>query len=173
MRREAKTVNFGIIYGMSDYGLSQSLKCSVATAKKYMQVYFERFSAIKPYFEGVIESAKECGYTKTILGRMRYIPELASSNFMTRQFGERAAMNMPLQGSAADIIKLAMVSVFDKLKDMKSKLILQIHDELIIEAADDEVEDVKKLLKECMESAIELKIPLTVDVASGKSWLDC
>ena len=173
MRREAKTVNFGIIYGMSDYGLSQSLKCSVATAKKYMQVYFERFSAIKPYFEGVIESAKECGYTKTILGRMRYIPELASSNFMTRQFGERAAMNMPLQGSAADIIKLAMVSVFDKLKDMKSKLILQIHDELIIEASDDEVEEVKKLLKECMESAIELKIPLTVDVASGKSWLDC
>lgn len=173
MRREAKTVNFGIIYGMSDYGLSQSLKCSVATAKRYMQVYFERFSAIKPYFEKVIESAKECGYTQTILGRMRYIPELASSNFMTRQFGERAAMNMPLQGSAADVIKLAMVSVFNKLKDMKSKLILQIHDELIIETSNDEVEEVKKLLKDCMENAIELKIPLTVDVASGKSWLDC
>lgn len=173
MRREAKVVNFGIIYGMSDYGLSQSLKCSLATAKRYMDTYFARFSAIKPYFDSVVENAKKTGYTTTLLGRVRYIPELASPNYMTRQFGERAAMNMPLQGSAADIIKLAMVSVAEKLKGLKSALILQIHDELIVEAADEEVGKVKAILKDCMENAVQLKVPLTVDISSGKSWIDC
>ena len=173
MRREAKTINFGIIYGMSDYGLSQSLKCSVATARQYMKRYFERFPAIKPYFDGVVATAKENGYTTTLLGRKRYIPELVSSNAMRRSFGERAAMNMPLQGSAADIIKLAMVEVDKRLENLKSKLLLQIHDELIIESADDEIEQVKSLLVECMENAVELTVPLTVDVSSGKSWLDC
>lgn len=173
MRREAKVVNFGIIYGMSDYGLSQSLKCSLATAKRYMDTYFARFSSIKPYFDSVVENAKKTGYTKTLLGRVRYIPELSSPNYMTRQFGERAAMNMPLQGSAADIIKLAMVSVAEKLKGLKSALILQIHDELIVEAADEETEKVKEILKDCMENAVTLKVPLTVDIASGKSWIDC
>lgn len=173
MRREAKVVNFGIIYGMSDYGLSQSLKCSVATARKYMERYFERFGAIKPYFESIVETAKKTGYTKTLLGRVRYIPELSSPNFLTRQFGERAAMNMPLQGSAADIIKLAMVDVAARLKNMKSKMILQIHDELIIEAADDEVDAVKDILRSSMENAVKLRVPLTVDIESGKSWIDC
>ena len=140
MRREAKVVNFGIIYGMSDYGLSQSLKCSVSTARKYMETYFERFSSIKPYFDSIVQNAKKTGYTTTLLGRVRYIPELASPNYMTRQFGERAAMNMPLQGSAADIIKLAMVDVAARLKGLKSRLILQIHDELIVEADDKEVD---------------------------------
>lgn len=173
MRREAKTVNFGIIYGISDYGLSQSLKCSVATARRYMERYFERFAAIKPYLDGVVEETRRTGYARTILGRMRYIPEINSSNRLTRSFGERAAMNMPLQGSAADIIKLAMVDVAARLKGMKSKLILQIHDELIVEASDDEVEAVKALLTECMENAVKLRVPLTVDVSCGKSWIDC
>ena len=173
MRREAKTINFGIIYGMSDFGLSQSLKCSVSTAKQYMKKYFERFPAIKPYFTAVVDEAKKNGYTTTLLGRKRYIPELNSANAIRRSFGERAAMNMPLQGSAADIIKLAMVEVDKRLENMKSKLILQIHDELIIEASDDELNEVKTLLVECMENAVKLTVPLTVDVSSGKSWLDC
>ena len=173
MRREAKTINFGIIYGMSDFGLSQSLKCSVATARQYMKRYFERFPAIKPYFNKVVEDAKACGYTTTLLGRKRYIPELNSANAIRRSFGERAAMNMPLQGSAADIIKLAMVEVAERLKNKKSKLILQIHDELIIETSDDELTEVKQMLVECMENAVKLSVPLTVEVSSGKSWLDC
>lgn len=173
MRREAKVVNFGIIYGMSDYGLSQSLKCSVSTARKYMETYFERFSSIKPYFDSIVQNAKKTGYTTTLLGRVRYIPELASPNYMTRQFGERAAMNMPLQGSAADIIKLAMVDVAARLKGLKSRLILQIHDELIVEADDKEVDTVKAVLKESMENCVSLSVPLTVDIECGKSWLDC
>ncbi len=173
MRREAKVVNFGIIYGMSDYGLSQSLKCSVSTARKYMETYFERFSSIKPYFDSIVQNAKKTGYTTTLLGRVRYIPELASPNYMTRHFVERAAMNMPLQGSAADIIKLAMVDVAARLKGLKSRLILQIHDELIVEADDKEVDTVKAVLKESMENCVSLSVPLTVDIECGKSWLDC
>ncbi len=173
MRRTAKTVNFGIIYGISDYGLSQNLHCSVAKAREYMNIYFERFPSIKPYFDGIVENAKKTGYTTTLMGRLRYIPELASPNFQTRQFGERAAMNMPLQGSAADIIKIAMVKVAKELEGMKSKLILQIHDELIIEASDDELERVKEILKNCMENAVNLAVPLTVDISNGKSWLEC
>lgn len=173
MRREAKTVNFGIIYGISEYGLAQNLKCSPYVAKKYMTRYFERFKGIKPYLDGVVENAKKTGYTTTLLGRKRFIPELNSSNFQTRQFGERAAMNMPLQGSAADIIKLAMNAVYDKLKGTNSYLILQIHDELIVEARDDEVEKIEELLRSCMENAVKLRVPLTVDVEHGKSWIDC
>ncbi len=173
MRRQAKVINFGIIYGMSDYGLAQNLHCSVETARQYMQAYFARFASIKPYFESVLEKARENGCTTTLMNRLRYIPELNSSSYFTRQFGERAAMNMPLQGSAADIIKLAMVNVHDRLKSMKSKLILQIHDELIIEAADDEAEEVKKILVDCMQNAVSLRVPLTVEAKSGKSWLDC
>ena len=173
MRREAKTVNFGIIYGISDYGLAQSLKCSPYVAKKYMTRYFERFKSIKPYLESVVENAKKTGYTTTLLGRKRYIPELNSANYATRQFGERAAMNMPLQGSAADIIKLAMNAVYEKLADTNSRLILQIHDELIVETRDDEVEKIEAILKDCMENAVRLRVPLTVDLEHGKSWIDC
>ena len=173
MRRMAKTVNFGIIYGMSDFGLSKSLGIPVYKAREYMRIYFERFPKVKPYFEKVVEEAKRTGYTTSILGRRRYIPELSSPNYTVRQFGERAAMNMPLQGSAADIIKLAMVDVSRKLEGMESRMILQIHDELIIEAADAETEEVKNRLRESMENAVKLSVPLTVDVKSGKSWLDC
>lgn len=173
MRRTAKTVNFGIIYGMSDFGLSKSLGISVYKAREYMRIYFNRFPKVKPYFDKVVEEAKRTGYTTSLLGRRRYIAELGSPNYSVRQFGERAAMNMPLQGSAADVIKLAMVDVSRKLEGMKSRMILQIHDELIVEAADDEVGEVKTRLRDSMENAIKLSVPLTVDVESGKSWLDC
>ncbi len=172
-RRAAKAVNFGIVYGMSDYGLSQSIKVSVSEARKYMETYFARFPSIKPYLDGVVDNAKKQGFVTTLKGRVRYIPELASANAYTRSFGERAAMNMPLQGSAADIIKIAMCSVSRRLENMKSKLILQIHDELIVEASDDELEEVKFILRECMENAVQLLVPLTADVSVGKSWLEC
>ena len=173
MRRNAKTVNFGIIYGISEFGLSKNLKCSVYQAKKYIETYFEKFKAIKDYFENVVENAKEKGYTLTLLNRKRKIPELKSPNYMQRQFGERAAMNMPLQGTAADIIKMAMVEVYKRLKQTNSRLILQIHDELIIEADEKEKDLVISILKDSMENACSLAVPLIADVGVGKSWFDC
>ena len=173
MRRNAKTVNFGIIYGISEYGLSKNLKCSVYVAKNYIETYFKKFVKIKEYFDGVVSGAKDTGYTTTLLNRRRIISELKSPNYMQRQFGERAAMNMPLQGSAADIIKIAMVEVARKLENMKSNLILQIHDELIIEADENETETVMQILKESMEKAYSLNVPLVAETGSGKSWFDC
>lgn len=173
MRRKAKTVNFGIVYGMSDYGLSESLGCPVWEARRYMEKYFERFKKIEPYFADIVARAKETGYTTTLMGRVRYIPELGASNYMTRQFGERAAMNMPLQGSAADIIKMAMVAVHRRLKGTDSALILQIHDELIIEAREEDAERVRDILVEEMENAVKLRVPLVADWAIGKSWIEC
>ena len=173
MRREAKAVNFGIIYGISDFGLSQNINISRAGAKKYIDEYFKRFPTVARYLDESVRLAKERGYAVTLMGRRRKIPELFSSQYTVRQFGERVAMNTPLQGGAADIIKAAMIAVSDRLKTMKSKLILQIHDELIVEAADDETEEVKKILRECMENAVTLKVPLVVDIGYGKSWLNC
>ncbi|MCH5164685.1 MAG: DNA polymerase I [Clostridiales bacterium] len=173
MRREAKVVNFGIIYGMSDFGLSQSLGISPRQASAYIQKYFERFSGVKQYLDRIVELARENGYVETLYGRRRYIPELKSSNYMQRMFGERVAMNTPLQGSAADIIKAAMIDVSERLKGMKSKLILQIHDELIIDAAMEEEEAVKQILVDCMENVTALNVPLKVEVGCGKRWFDC
>ena len=173
MRRNAKTVNFGIIYGISEYGLSKNLKCPVYVAKNYIETYFTKFAKIKEYFDGVVAEAKERGYTTTLLNRRRIISELKSPNYMQRQFGERAAMNMPLQGTAADIIKIAMVEVANKLQNMNSNLILQIHDELIIEADELEAEKVVQILKESMENAYLLNVPLVAETGSGKSWFDC
>ncbi len=173
MRRAAKTVNFGIIYGMSDFGLSESLGISPRQASRYIDMYFKRFSGVKRYLDEAIRFAKEHGYVETIFNRRRYIPELKSSSYTQRMFGERVAMNSPLQGSAADIIKRAMVAVYDRLRGKKSKLILQIHDELIIDAAEDEADEVRDLLVECMESAASLIVPLKVEVGMGKSWYDC
>ena len=173
MRRNAKTVNFGIIYGISEFGLSKNLKCSVYQAKKYIETYFEKFKAIKNYFENVVETAKDKGYTLTLLNRKRKIPELKSPNYMQRQFGERAAMNMPLQGTAADIIKMAMVEVHNRLKTTNSCLILQIHDELIIEADEKEKDLIISILKDSMENACSLAVPLLAEVGVGKSWFDC
>ncbi|MDR2201285.1 MAG: DNA polymerase I [Clostridiales bacterium] len=173
-RRAAKAVNFGIIYGMSDFGLSTDLGIPLYKAKDYIEKYFERFPGVKRYQEDSVKAAKESGgYAKTIMGRTRRIHELFSPSYNMRQFGERAAMNMPLQGSAADLIKIAMLDVFNALKGMDSRLILQIHDELIIDAPEREVERVKTILRTKMEGAVKLSVPLAVDIGVGKSWFDC
>jgi DNA polymerase-1 len=175
MRRDAKTVNFGIIYGMSDYGLSQSLGCPVYKAREYMNTYFSKYSGVKAYTENSIDFGKQNGYVKTLLNRRRKILELSSSNYMVRKFGERASMNMPLQGTASDIIKLAMVKVDSEIKkrNLKSKLILQIHDELIVDTADGELNEIVTLLKETMENVVKLNVPLEVDVNAGKDYYEC
>ena len=173
MRRDAKAVNFGIVYGISNYGLSQNIHISPKKADEYIKRYFERFPAVKEYLDGLIAFAKKNGYAVTEFGRRRAIPELNSARFNERKFGERVAMNMPLQGTAADIIKIAMVSVHEKLKTKKSKLILQVHDELIIDAPEDEADDVAAMLKSEMENAVKLSVPLDVDISIGKSWMEC
>ena len=174
MRREAKAVNFGIIYGISAFGLSNDLNISPKKAQEYIDRYFEEYSDVKEYMQKNVEMAKKYGYVTTLLGRRRVINELRASNFNVRSFGERAAMNMPLQGSSADIIKKAMINVYKRLKEggYKAKLILQVHDELIIDAPKSEAEAVSVILKEEMENAVALKIPLTVDVGVGNTWFD-
>ncbi len=174
MRRAAKAVNFGIIYGESAFGLAQSLGISSAQAAEFIQRYFNAYPAVKEYLNGTVEFAKANGYVTTIFGRKREIPELKSPNYNLRQFGERAAMNMPLQGSSADIIKIAMIAVWQELKKrkMRSELILQVHDELVIDAVEEEAAEASEILKTCMEGAASLSVPLTVEVASGRSWFD-
>lgn len=174
MRAAAKTVNFGIIYGMGAFSLAQDLKISRFEAQNYINKYLEHYSGIDAYMEGVIKSAKELGFSETMFKRRRYVPELLSSNHNLRSFGERVARNTPIQGSAADIIKIAMINTYNALKAKKlnSKLILQVHDELIIEAPNDEALEVKKILKKEMENAAALKVPLKVHIASGKTWFD-
>lgn len=174
-RRLAKTVNFGIIYGISDYGLSQSLGISVAKAKEYITKYFEVFPRVKEYVQESINLAKEKGFASTLFGRIRYIPELKSENFSIRKFGERVAMNMPLQGTASDIIKIAMINVMKKLEEnnLKAKLILQIHDELIIDCPENEVKQAAKILKDEMEGVIKLSVALPVEISAGENLYDC
>ena len=173
MRRDAKAVNFGIVYGISNYGLSQNIHIPPKKADEYIKRYFERFPAVKAYLDGLIESAKKCGYAVTMFGRRRSIPELSSAKFTERKFGERVAMNTPLQGSAADIIKIAMVRVHKRLAGMKSNLILQVHDELIVDTTPDEVEKVQEILKTEMENAVTLSVPLDVSISVGKNWMEC
>lgn len=174
MRSSAKAVNFGIIYGISEYGLAKQLKISNAKAKEYITSYFETYPEVKEYMDNNVDFALKNGYAKTILNRKRYIRELLSPSYMVREFGKRIAMNMPLQGSSADIIKLAMINVSNRLKkeNLKSQLILQVHDELIIDAFKSESEMVKTILKEEMENAVELSVPLTVEVGEGDTWFD-
>lgn len=174
MRRAAKAVNFGIIYGISDFGLSKNLNISVATAREYIEKYFATYTAVKEYMNANVAFAKANGYVSTLTGRKRNIPEINSSNFNLRQFGERAAMNMPLQGSSADIIKIAMINVSNVLKKsgLKSRLVLQVHDELVLDAPENEAEKAADVLKREMENAVKLKVPLTVDVHTGKNWYD-
>ncbi len=173
-RRKAKAVNFGIVYGISSFGLGQDLDISRKEAEGYIEKYFATYGKVKEFLDRTVEDAKKNGYTVTMFGRRRPIPELASSNFMTRSFGERAAMNAPVQGTAADIIKIAMVRVNRRLKEehLQSKLVLQIHDELIIETKKEELETVQKLLVEEMMHAAELSVPLLVDANVGNSWYD-
>jgi len=182
MRAEAKAVNFGIVYGISDFGLSEQLGISVSQARDMIETYFMRFIGVKNYLDSSIAAAREKGYACTVLGRIRPIPELNAVNPNLRKFGERVAMNMPLQGSAADIIKAAMLKTVDGLKNITgAKLILQVHDELIVECPDAKIDKVKAVLKTAMEGALDgffegdkvLSVPLVVDVNSGKRWLDC
>ena len=174
MRRAAKAVNFGIVYGISAFSLSQDLGVAVAEAKEYMDAYFARFPGVKAYMDGVVQKAREDGYVETMFHRRRALPEIKASNFNTRSFGERVALNMPIQGAAADIIKLAMVKVFTRLKKeaLQARLIMQVHDELIVECPEDEAERVKALLAEEMEGVYALAVPLTAEAHSGKNWLE-
>ena len=174
MRRDAKAVNFGIIYGISAFGLAADLGISSKRAKEYIDRYFENYSEVKNYMHANVDKAKTDGYVETLLGRRRVINELRASNFNVRAFGERAAMNMPLQGSSADIIKIAMINVDKALKDggFEAKLVLQVHDELIIDCPKKEAEKVKEILKDEMEKAVALKVPLTVEANVGKTWFE-
>jgi len=174
-RSNAKAVNFGIVYGISDFGLGEQLGISRKIAKQYIQEYLEEYQGIKDFMEKTKESAKEKGYVETLFNRRRYIPELKSNNYMVRQFGERAAMNTPIQGTAADIMKIAMIKVKEDLenKNLKSKIVLQVHDEMMIEAPIEEAEIVKNIVKESMESAVTLKIPLIAEVSEAENWYEC
>lgn len=173
-RSRAKAVNFGIIYGQSDYGLSKELKISRKEAKSYIDNYFKRYSGVKDYLDSAILDAKDKGYVTTLMNRIRYIPEINSTNKNVKKFGERLAMNTPIQGSAADIIKIAMVKVYSRIKKekLKSRLILQVHDELIVEAYKNEIDYMKQLIKSEMENAVKLSVPLVVDINVGNNWYE-
>ena len=174
-RSEAKAVNFGIVYGISDFGLGSQLNISRKKAKAYIDQYLSEYSGIRNFMENITNIAKEQGYVETLFNRRRYIPELKSNNYMVRQFGSRAAMNTPIQGTAADIMKIAMINVYRELKrrNLNSKIVLQVHDEMMIEADISEKEEVKELLKNCMESAITLKVPLIADISEAENWYEC
>ena len=174
MRRRAKAVNFGIVYGISDFSLSQDIGVTRAEAREYMEKYFEKYSGVHAYMTRVVEQAKENGWVSTLMGRRRWLPELKSSNFNLRSFGERVALNMPIQGTAADIIKLAMIKVRDKLlsEGLEARLVLQVHDELIVECPEGETERVKALLEGEMEHVVELALPLTAEAHAGRSWAE-
>lgn len=171
-RSNAKAVNFGIVYGISDFGLAEQLKVSKKQANSYIEQYLEKYSGIKKFMDDIVEVAKEKGYVETLFHRKRQLPELKSSNYMVRQFGARAAMNTPIQGTAADIMKIAMINVFNKLQEegLKSKLVLQVHDELIIDTDIEEKERVSKILRTSMENAVKLKIPLKVELSEANDW---
>ena len=173
-RSEAKAVNFGIVYGISDYGLAQQLGISNKKAKEYIKQYLEKYNGVKVFMDSIVEKAKNDGFVETLFHRRRYIPELKSNNYMIRQFGSRAAMNTPIQGTAADIMKIAMINVFNKLQEEKldAKLVLQIHDELIIECDEKIKEKVKEILQDCMENAAKLDVPLNVETSEATSWYD-
>ena len=174
MRRDAKAINFGIVYGISDFGLSQNIGIKRSDAKKYIEMYFERYPKIDEYLKGNVGFAKENGFAKTLFGRIRAIPEINSNNYNLRTFGERVAMNMPLQGSASDIIKLAMIKIAElfESKGLKSKIIVQVHDELVVDVYPGELEDVKEILKSGMENVVDLSVKLDVNIEYGKTWYD-
>ena len=174
LRSAAKAVNFGIVYGISDFGLAKNIGVPVKTAASYIRSYFERYPDVEKYLKDSVENGKQKGYAVTLFGRRRPLPELKSSNYNVRQFGERVAMNMPIQGSAADIIKLAMVEVSGKLREkgLKAKLVLQIHDELIVDCPKEEAETVSMLMQSCMENVVKLKVKLVADAKIGNSWFE-
>ena len=173
-RRNAKAVNFGIVYGISSFGLSQDLSISKKEAADYIEQYFETYPGVKRFLDHMVEKAKEQGYVTTMYGRRRPIPELYSSNFMQRSFGERVAMNSPIQGTAADIMKIAMIRVWENLhkENLKSRLILQVHDELLIETYAGEEEQVRKILTKQMQQAASLSVALEIDLHTGDNWYE-
>ena len=174
MRSSAKAVNFGIVYGISAFSLAQDIGVSNWEAKEYMERYFAKYSGIRDYQKNIVEQAKKDGYVSTEFGRRRWLPELKSSNFNLRSFGERVALNMPIQGTAADIIKLAMIKVQNRLKEegLEGRLVLQVHDELIVECPEAEGEKIAKLLEEEMEQVVHLTVPLLAEAKAGKAWAD-
>ena len=174
LRSRAKAVNFGIVYGISAFSLAQDISVRPNEAKAYMDAYLEKYHGVRDYMKAVVEKAKADGYVSTLYGRRRELPELKSSNFNMRSFGERVALNMPIQGTAADIIKLAMVHVYERLRTetKNARLILQVHDELIVECPEDEAQTVSAILREEMENAVQLSVPLTVEVHTGHSWAE-
>ena len=173
-RSSAKAVNFGIVYGISDFGLANQIGVSNKQAKEYINQYLEKYAGIMHFMDDIVESAKAKGYVETLFGRRRYIPEIKSTNYMVRQFGNRVAMNTPIQGTAADIMKIAMINVNKALKEQKinGKIVLQIHDELLLEVSQENKEQAKQILKECMESAMKLSVPLEVEISEGNSWYE-
>lgn len=173
-RRNAKAVNFGIVYGISSFGLSQDLSITKKEAAAYIDQYFSTYPEVKHFLDETVKDAKEKGYAVTMFGRRRPVPELSSSNFMQRSFGERAAMNSPIQGTAADIIKIAMIRVFNRLKEegLESRLILQVHDELLIETKESETDKVRAILEEEMPRAADLAVKLEIDLHTGKNWYE-
>ena len=175
MRSSAKAVNFGIVYGISDFTLAKNISVTRAEARDFMERYFARYPGVKRFMEEAVRLGRERGYARTLLGRRRYLPELKSGNYNVRAFGERCAMNSPIQGTAADIIKLAMIRVFEALRAQKlrARLILQVHDELIVEAPEDEAERVRALLRDCMEGVMRLSVPLRTDISVGRNWREC
>ena len=174
MRSRAKAVNFGIVYGIGAFSLGKDIGVSRAEADRYIKSYLSHYSGVDRYMNSVIAEAKENGYVSTLFGRRRYLPELSASNAIQRAFGERVARNMPIQGTAADIIKIAMVRVYDRLKreKMKSRLIMQVHDELIIEAPEDEKDKALAILKDEMENAVKMKVTLRADAHCGRTWYE-
>ncbi|MFD1414092.1 DNA polymerase I [Oceanobacillus jeddahense] len=174
MRRQAKAVNFGIVYGISDYGLSQNLGITRKEAKQFIERYFDSYPSVKEYMDDIVVEAKQKGYVSTLMNRRRYLPDITSRNFNVRSFAERTAMNTPIQGSAADIIKKAMIDLDHRMKQEKlqAKLLLQVHDELILEAPEDEIETLKEIVPEMMEKTVEISVPLKVDYSYGESWFD-
>jgi len=174
-RSSAKAVNFGIVYGISEFGLGEQLGIGRKKAKEYIEQYLTEYSGIRKFMNESIEKAKSLGYAETMFNRKRTIKELSSNNFMVRQFGERAAMNTPVQGTAADIMKIAMIKIHNELKirNLKSRIVLQVHDEMMIEAPIDEKETIKELLKQCMESAALLQVPLVAEVSEAENWYEC
>ena len=173
-RSSAKAVNFGIVYGISDFGLANQLGVSNKQAKEYINQYLEKYQGIKHFMDDIVESAKAKGYVETLFGRRRYIPEIKSSNYMVRQFGSRVAMNTPIQGTAADIMKIAMINVNKTLKEkhINGKIVLQIHDELLLEVSKDDKQQAKEILKQCMENAMKLSVPLEVEISEGEDWYE-
>jgi DNA polymerase-1 len=172
MRRIAKAVNFGIVYGMSAFGLSEDLNIPVIEAQNFINRYFEIYPEIRQYLNNVVNNTMETGYTKTLFNRRRYIPEIKNSNYNIQEFGKRTAMNAPIQGTAADIMKYAMIAVQNKIKELnlKSKMVAQVHDELIIDCVKEEVEIISKILKDTMSNVVNINVLLDVDVETGVNW---